>query len=292
MPSSRQPAPAHSAIGAVGTEQFHPSAGSCLIRRQRKVRADWKELERFLRQLSEELARTAYSVCVISDRVMHRYNRDFRGHDETTDVLSFPTGPAGKNQNGYLGDILISAETAESQARRMGIRVEDEMKALALHGVLHLLGYDHEVDGGQMAREIFLASLALVLFSYVNRLYAERSRSLIRGSRDNVIYFERNIEPRLRISADQAEWAFPLLVQINLVLLGLLVAARGYGLPFRWETVLERAVILLVDVVLFAQVVPYALLTRTEGRWLQPWTGFLRAAVLLVSPCWKEPSAS
>jgi probable rRNA maturation factor len=62
-------------------------------------------------------------------------------------VLSFPDGEAGR-----LGDILISARRADRQARQFGHSVEDELKVLALHGLMHLLGFDHENDGGEMRR--------------------------------------------------------------------------------------------------------------------------------------------
>ena len=81
------------------------------------------------------------AVCVVSDSAIRRYNRRYRGHDSATDVLSFP--PC---------DLLVSAETAQRQARRLGHSVEVELKVLALHGTLHLMGHDHERDRGEMAR--------------------------------------------------------------------------------------------------------------------------------------------
>jgi probable rRNA maturation factor len=126
-----------------------------LIRRQRTVPADWEEIRRFLNRVPSRLAPSPYSVCVLSDRGIRRYNKRFRRRDEATDVLSFPAGRAGrrkKARNEYLGDILISAETARVNARRYGIRLEDEIKTLVLHALLHLLGHDHERDNGEMAR--------------------------------------------------------------------------------------------------------------------------------------------
>ncbi len=124
-----------------------------LIRRQRRVQADWAELQSFLDLLRSRLAHLEYSVCVVSDRGIRRYNRRFRSRDEATDVLSFPAGPGRKGPSSYLGDIVISAETARANAQRYGVRLEEELKLLALHGVLHLLGHDHETDSGQMARQ-------------------------------------------------------------------------------------------------------------------------------------------
>ncbi|MCH6554084.1 MAG: rRNA maturation RNase YbeY, partial [Acidobacteria bacterium] len=74
-------------------------------------------------------------------------NRRYRKRSAVTDVLSFSL-----RENGYLGEVVISAPTARRQARRYRHRVEEEVKLLLLHGVLHLLGYDHETDRGQMAR--------------------------------------------------------------------------------------------------------------------------------------------
>ena len=84
-----------------------------------------------------------------SDREMRRVNRGFRGQDKTTDVLSFP------GEDGHVGDILISVPTARRQAAGAaagGHTVEQELRTLLLHGVLHCLGYDHETDDGEMDR--------------------------------------------------------------------------------------------------------------------------------------------
>jgi len=126
-----------------------------LIRRQRTVPADWEEIRLFLNRVPSRLAPSPYSVCVLSDRGIRRYNKQFRRRDEATDVLSFPAGRTVRRKHarsGYLGDILISAETARVNARRYGLRLEDEIKTLVLHALLHLLGHDHERDNGEMAR--------------------------------------------------------------------------------------------------------------------------------------------
>ncbi|MBI3933819.1 MAG: rRNA maturation RNase YbeY [Acidobacteria bacterium] len=131
----------------------HSLAGApCLIRRQRRVSADWPEIEQFLGRISSEFTCSSYTVCLISDRAMRRYNGRFRKKNEATDVLSFPMGCGAGRENEYLGDILISVETAQRNASRLGLRLEDEIKALILHGLLHLRGQDHESDSGQMAR--------------------------------------------------------------------------------------------------------------------------------------------
>ncbi len=85
-------------------------------------------------------------------------NRRFRGKDQPTDVLSFP--PAPGLVNGLAGDIAISADIARQNARRLGHSTVQEIKILALHGVLHLAGYDHEHDQGRMAtKEVDLRRL-------------------------------------------------------------------------------------------------------------------------------------
>lgn len=101
-----------------------------------------------MERLSRDVARGAeFAVLVASDAAVRRANREFRGRPETTDVLSFPDG-----EDGRLGDILIAAGRASRQAAERGASPTDEVKVLALHGLLHLQGYDHESDGGRMAR--------------------------------------------------------------------------------------------------------------------------------------------
>jgi probable rRNA maturation factor len=114
--------------------------------RQRSVHFDEPEFSAFLRRLSRDLARgREFAVVVASDEAVRQANGRFRGKRQSTDVLSFPDG-----EDGRLGDILISARRAARQAREFGHRVEDELKVLALHGLMHLLGYDHETDTGEM----------------------------------------------------------------------------------------------------------------------------------------------
>lgn len=123
------------------------SDGPCWYQnRQRAVDIDDREVVAFLNRIAVDLAkRREFAVVVGSNAAIRTANRQFRGVSKTTDVLSFPDG-----EDGRLGDILISACRAQAQAKRYGLSVEDELKTLALHGVLHLLGYDHETDEGQM----------------------------------------------------------------------------------------------------------------------------------------------
>ena len=94
--------------------------------------------------------RAAVNVLVTSNAELQELNRRFRGKDQPTDVLSFPALPGLKPR--YAGDIAISAEIAAHNARTLGHTAAEEIKILALHGILHLRGYDHERDRGKMAR--------------------------------------------------------------------------------------------------------------------------------------------
>jgi probable rRNA maturation factor len=109
---------------------------------RRKVRAFARELE------SAVAAGRGFCCLITSGQELRRLNREFRKQDHTTDVLSFPAA----QQNGFLGEIAISFPAARRQAAEYGLRVEQEIEILMLHGVLHLLGMDHETDRGRMAR--------------------------------------------------------------------------------------------------------------------------------------------
>ena len=89
------------------------------------------------------------NVLVTGSSELRSLNRRFRGKDQPTDVLSFPPGPIFVN--GLAGDIAISADIAKQNALRLGHSAAQEIKILTLHGVLHLVGYDHETDHGTMA---------------------------------------------------------------------------------------------------------------------------------------------
>jgi probable rRNA maturation factor len=118
-----------------------------IFNKQRKHAINVNKLRRFLSSLVPVLGADdrAFSIVFISDEKMRAYNRDFRGFDKPTDVLSFRGDPA------YWGDILISAETAYNQARKSStLSFETNIQRLILHGMLHLMGYDHETDHGEM----------------------------------------------------------------------------------------------------------------------------------------------
>ena len=121
--------------------------GFLVINRQRRHAVDTARVRRFLSVLVPDigLANASFAVVFVTDGVMRRYNRDYRGFDKPTDVLSFPGG------DGYLGDILISSETAYNQTHKShSLTFETNIRRLLLHGLLHLMGYDHETDNGEM----------------------------------------------------------------------------------------------------------------------------------------------
>jgi len=105
-------------------------------------------LKEFALTLRDLIAKGREFHCLISDdRELRRLNRQFLGADYATDVLSFPL-----NDNGLLGELAISADRAAAQAREFGHSRLDEIRILMLHGVLHLVGMDHQTDRGAMAR--------------------------------------------------------------------------------------------------------------------------------------------
>jgi len=120
-----------------------------LLNRQRRRRVDAARLRRVLVGAAAALGVEGELALVLAgDRLVHRLNRDYRHKDRPTDVLSFP----GDGGEGGLGDVVISVETAERNARGLGRSLPRELDVLALHGFLHALGHDHETDGGIMRR--------------------------------------------------------------------------------------------------------------------------------------------
>jgi len=110
-------------------------------------------LSRFVSRAQRTARLDGYvNVLVTTSRDLRCLNRQFRGKDEPTDVLSFPLRDPSAT---LAGDIAISADIARHNARLLGHSPAEEIKILALHGLLHLAGYDHERDNGRMAREEF-----------------------------------------------------------------------------------------------------------------------------------------
>ena len=136
-----------------------------IVNLQKKLKLDAKSFEPFVEKLSstvDEADASSFSVAFISDRRMKELNGFFRGKDSTTDVLSFPHEPdefepPREGTQNYLGDIVISVEQAARQAKENKLSLENEIQQLILHGLLHLCGYDHETDSGEMnKRELAL----------------------------------------------------------------------------------------------------------------------------------------
>ena len=164
-----------------------------IVNLQRKVKISSAAFMPFMvavRAAVDEVHCCNFSIALVSDRRMRELNKMFRGRDSTTDVLSFPHEPDEFEQSvtppyeggvgsgaffasddgsvdpspvvdtgRFLGDVVISAEQAARQAEENGLSLECEIKQLILHGVLHLCGFDHETDKGEMnARELELRS--------------------------------------------------------------------------------------------------------------------------------------
>lgn len=125
-----------------------PGNCSVIFRRSAGV-VDRRAVRAWAARIQAEVAGGRPFDCAVSgDRELQRLNRDFLSHDCPTDVISFPLGSAA----GPLGDIAISADRAREQAAARGHSLDQEIAILLLHGVLHLLGMDHERDGGKMRR--------------------------------------------------------------------------------------------------------------------------------------------
>ncbi len=135
-----------------------------ILNRQRRIPLAVKSLARFSERVQRELGfpEESVTICFVSDPVMARMNRKFRDKQGPTDVLSFPARHARARQprsgpramqtgpDHYMGDVVISPETARRYARRRSHGLASELRVLILHGMIHLAGYDHENDNGQM----------------------------------------------------------------------------------------------------------------------------------------------
>ena len=150
-----------------------------ILNKQTKVRLAKRPLQEFLRKAQRELQISGAEVCIalVSDAEIAKWNQQYRGKKGPTDVLSFPaiagathgasaspksrsfspraarrSPRAARGSPLFLGDIAIAPETAQRYARKNGRTLGKELRVLILHGVLHLMGYDHESDHGQMNR--------------------------------------------------------------------------------------------------------------------------------------------
>ena len=131
-----------------------------LVADERGRRLPAPGVSRWLARVAPARARGTLSVALVSDATVRALNRTYRGIDRTTDVLSFShtnprsnPNPKSRIPNPFLGDIVIARGVARRQARAAGHSELTELRVLALHGLLHLLGYDHEGDNGRM-REV------------------------------------------------------------------------------------------------------------------------------------------
>ena len=132
-----------------------PEGGSrlrVLVGDERGRRVAAPGLATWLRRVAPARARGVVSVALVSDRRIRALNRTYRRKDDVTDVLSFPSEPATPSPEPFLGDVVIARGVARRQAREAGHSERTELRVLALHGLLHLLGYDHERDNGRMRR--------------------------------------------------------------------------------------------------------------------------------------------
>lgn len=123
-----------------------------IINQQQQIEVETHSFQLFAENAIQQIAdgKTA-TIAFISDKKMAELNRDFRGKNSTTDVLSFPyEADEFESNDDFLGDIIISIEQANRQAIENNLTIENEVKQLILHGILHLLGYDHETDSGEM----------------------------------------------------------------------------------------------------------------------------------------------
>ena len=127
-----------------------------VINRQRRHKVQAKRWREFAAQALPAVGaedRDA-TIVFVSDAAIRKLNQQFRGKDSATDVLSFPSQPeafeAGNETN--LGEIVISLDRAQAQAKDNGLTLANEVEQLILHGLLHLCGHDHETDDGEMNR--------------------------------------------------------------------------------------------------------------------------------------------
>jgi len=120
-----------------------------VVNRQRRLKLDTEAWSTFAARALDAIRKSESSATIafVSDKRIRELNRQFRGIDEETDVLSFPA-----EEKFNLGDVAVSVDTAIVQAKENGLSFDEEIAQLILHGLLHLCGYDHERDDGEMNR--------------------------------------------------------------------------------------------------------------------------------------------
>jgi len=120
-----------------------------VVNRQRRLNLDTAAWSNFAARVLDVIGKSESSATIafVSDKRIRGLNRQFRGVDKATDVLSFPA-----EEKFNLGDVAVSVDTAAVQAKENGLTFDGEIAQLILHGLLHLCGYDHETDNGEMNR--------------------------------------------------------------------------------------------------------------------------------------------
>ena len=127
-----------------------------IINRQRRHKINPKAWHDFTKQVITTIdpAKSSATIVFVSDAAIKKLNRQFRGQNAATDVLSFPLQAESfeADNQSHLGEVVISVERAATQAKENGLTFKNEVQQLILHGLLHLSGYDHETDAGEMNR--------------------------------------------------------------------------------------------------------------------------------------------
>jgi len=138
-----------------------------VINQQKRVRVKIRSLDEFFRRAAAlvRLPAGSATICLVTDAKIAKWNQTYRGKNKPTDVLSFPAAGNGRNgkraparagqavsatREKYFGDIAIAPAVAQRNAREDGHSLDRELQILTLHGLLHLMGYDHETDDGTM----------------------------------------------------------------------------------------------------------------------------------------------
>ena len=127
-----------------------------IVNRQRRRKIEKKQWRAFAEEALESIGakKDSATIVFLSDRAIRELNRRFRGKDYATDVLSFPCAaePFETENRSQLGEVVISVQRATAQSQSNRLSFDNEVKQLILHGLLHLCGYDHEIDKGEMNR--------------------------------------------------------------------------------------------------------------------------------------------
>lgn len=124
------------------------------IKKVKGYNLNWRELKMIAEKVLDYYGRKDEDITVIfcGNRLIKRLNREYLSRNRPTDVISFPINEMTEDGK-YLGDIVISVAYASNSAKERGDTLENEIKILLIHGILHLLGWDHESDSGEMRKE-------------------------------------------------------------------------------------------------------------------------------------------